>query len=118
MEQTRLFTTTVDDQKYVRIEVCQGESPRFDENTKLGEVLLSGLRPAPRGEVAVAVSFEINTDGLLEVRALDQQTGQEQTATMQVLGGMSPEEVDRLMKRAEADGILQDDGHQGDVVPR
>ena len=118
VEQTRLFTTTVDDQRYVRIEVCQGESPRFDENTKLGEVLLSGLRPAPRGEVAVAVSFEINTDGLLEVRALDQQTGQEQTATMQVLGGMSPEEVDRLMKRAEADGILQDDGHQGDVVPR
>ena len=118
MEQTRLFTTTVDDQKYVRIEVCQGEGASFSDNTKLGEVLLSGLRPAPRGEVTVAVTFEINTDGLLEVRALDQQSGQEQTATMQVLGGMNPEEVEALMTKAERDGLLDPGAHQGDVAAR
>jgi molecular chaperone DnaK len=99
VEQTRLFTTTVDNQKYVRIQVSQGESQNFDENTKLGEVLLTNLRDAPRGELTVAVTFEINTDGLLEVRALDQETGQEQVATMRVLGGMSPEEVEEIMAR-------------------
>ena len=116
VEQTRLFTTTVDNQKYVRIEVCQGESASFDENTKLGEVLLSGIRPAPRGEISVSVTFEINTDGLLEVRALDGQTGQEQTATMKVLGGMSPEDVDAMISKAESEGLLEEDGRLDGAV--
>jgi molecular chaperone DnaK len=101
VEQTRMFTTTTDNQRYVRIQVCQGESPSFEENTKLGEILLTGLREAPRGTVTVAVTFEINTDGLLEVRALDQDTGQEQVATMRVLGGLPQEEVDAIMARAQ-----------------
>jgi molecular chaperone DnaK len=101
VEQTRMFTTTTDNQRYVRIQVCQGESPSFEGNTKLGEILLTGLREAPRGSVTVAVTFEINTDGLLEVRALDQDTGQEQVATMRVLGGLPQEEVDAIMARAQ-----------------
>lgn len=101
VEQTRVFTTTADNQRYVRIQVCQGESPDFDGNTKLGEILLTGLREAPRGSVSVAVTFEINTDGLLEVRALDQDTGQEQVATMRVLGGLPQDEVDAIMARAQ-----------------
>jgi molecular chaperone DnaK len=100
VEQTRLFTTTMDNQRYVRIQVCQGESPEFEKNTKLGEILLSGLREAPRGEVTIAVTFEINTDGLLEVRALDQDTAQEQVATMQVLGGLPQDEVEAIMARS------------------
>ncbi len=102
VEQTRLFTTTTDNQRYVRVQVCQGESPSFEENTKLGEILLTGLREAPRGSVTVAVTFEINTDGLLEVRALDQDTGQEQVATMRVLGGLPQEEVEAIMARSQA----------------
>ena len=102
VEQTRLFTTTTDNQRYVRVQVCQGESPSFEQNTKLGEILLTGLREAPRGSVTVAVTFEINTDGLLEVRALDQDTGQEQVATMRVLGGLPQEEVDAIMARSLA----------------
>jgi molecular chaperone DnaK len=102
VEQTRLFTTTTDNQRYVRIQVCQGESPNFEANTKLGEILLTGLREAPRGSVTVAVTFEINTDGLLEVRALDQDTGQEQVATMRVLGGLPQEEVEAIMARSQA----------------
>ncbi|NVB39097.1 Hsp70 family protein [Pseudenhygromyxa sp. WMMC2535] len=101
VERTRLFTTTADKQRYVRIQVCQGESPRFEENTKLGELMLSGLREAPRGAVTVAVTFEINTDGLLEVRALDQDTGQEQVATMRVLGGLPQAEVDAIIARTQ-----------------
>lgn len=106
VEQTRVFTTTADNQRHVRVEVCQGESANFHENTKLGELVLSGLREAPRGEVSVAVTFEINTDGLLEVRALDQDTGQEQVATMRVLGGLPQEEVDEIMARQRHGGEI------------
>ena len=99
VEQTRFFTTTADNQSHVRIQVCQGEAEIFEENTKLGEITLSGLRRALRGQVTIAVTFEINTDGLLEVRALDQESGQEQIATMRVLGGLSPEEVEAIVAR-------------------
>jgi len=98
-EHTRLFTTTSDRQRFVRIQVCQGEAETFDDNHKLGEVVLTDLRPALRGEVTIAVTFEINTDGLLEVRALDQDTMQQQIATMHVLGGMSEEDLQRAAER-------------------
>jgi molecular chaperone DnaK len=94
-----MFTTTADGQKYVRIEVGQGESETFEHNQKLGEVVLSGLREAPRGEISVAVTFEINADGLLEVRALDHDTGQQQVATMRVLGGLGEDEVEEMAER-------------------
>jgi molecular chaperone DnaK len=93
MEQTRIFTTSADDQSQVRVQVCQGESRRFDENTLLGEVTLDGLRPARRGEVKIAVVFEIDTDGILQVRARDEETGRAQVATISVLGTMSEEEI-------------------------
>jgi molecular chaperone DnaK len=99
VEQTRLFTTTTDNQHIVRIQVCQGESEDFDANQKLGELTLSGLRDAPRGEVTIAVTFEINADGLLEVRAVDHGTGQYQSATMRVPGGLSEEEMTAASQR-------------------
>jgi molecular chaperone DnaK len=101
IEQTRLFVTAKDNQQYVRIQVCQGEEETFDKNHKLGEVVLGNLRPAQRGEVQIAVTFEINTDGLLEVRAVDQSTGQRQVATMRVLGGVTDEELERLFEKDE-----------------
>ncbi|MEE9385617.1 MAG: Hsp70 family protein [Nannocystaceae bacterium] len=95
-EQTRVFTTTVDGQQHVRIQVCQGESGSFDENTKLGELVLTGIVSADRGEASIAVTFEINADGILEVRALDQDTGQERVATLSVPGELLPEELARI----------------------
>ena len=102
VEQTRFFTTSADNQQFVRIQVCQGEREEFDQNHKLGEVILSDLRPAPRGEVTVAVTFEINTDGLLEVRARDIETMQEQVATMRVLGAVEPREIQAMTQRLAA----------------
>jgi len=113
VEQTRLFTTTRDNQRFVRIQVCQGEEEEFDGNLKLGEVVLSGLRDASRGEVTIAVTFEINTDGLLEVRARDRDTGQEQIATMRVLGGLSEEEVAEMVGRLQGTA-----SPEGDVASR
>jgi molecular chaperone DnaK len=85
-ERTRRFATGRDMQTSVRVRVAQGESPNFPQNTYLGEVELSGLRPAPRGEVTVAVTFEVDADGTLRVRARDVQTGHEARAVLQLIG--------------------------------
>jgi molecular chaperone DnaK len=84
----------------VRVAVAQGESKRFAENASLGQLELSGLRAAGRGEVAIAVTFEIDADGILNVRAKDQMTGKEARARMR-LGGAVPagNEVDAMRDR-------------------
>ncbi len=76
-EETRAFATAADNQTTVRVRVSQGESNHFSENTLLGEVELAGLRPAPRGQVNISVTFALDTDGILNVRARDAATGQE-----------------------------------------
>lgn len=76
-ERSRTFVTAADNQTTVRVRVAQGESKAFRENTLLGEVELSGLRPAPRGQVKIEVIFGLDTDGILNIRALDVATGHE-----------------------------------------
>jgi molecular chaperone DnaK len=85
-EKARTFLTASDNQTVVSIRVAQGESTRFAENTRLGDLELSGLRRAIRGEVKVVVTFELDADGILNVRARDQDTGRETVATMRLLG--------------------------------
>ncbi|MEZ4392206.1 MAG: Hsp70 family protein [Polyangiales bacterium] len=77
VEQTRIFATTSDGQVAVVIRIAQGESRRFVDNQNLGQLELSGLRPAARGEVQVAVTFELEADGTLQVRARDNESGRE-----------------------------------------
>ena len=77
VEQTRIFATTNDGQVAVVIRIAQGESRRFVDNQNLGELELSELRPAPRGEVQIAVTFELEADGTLRARARDVETGRE-----------------------------------------
>jgi len=89
IEQTRVFTTSYDNQTMVRIPICQGESRQLGENISLGMLELDGLPPRPRGAVHVAVTFEINTDGILEVRAIDRHTGKKQSVRI-VLGVTDP----------------------------
>ena len=85
-EKARTFLTASDNQTVVFIRVAQGESSRFAENTRLGELELSGLKPAPRGSVKVLVTFELDADGILNVRAKDKDTDRETKATMRLLG--------------------------------
>ena len=115
VEQTRRFTTSQDYQTQVRIQCCQGESRQFDENQPLGELVLDALRPARRGEVAVEVTFEIDTDGILQVQAKDPETDMAQRARIQVLGTMDEEQVEELAdKHAELPAPL--DQHTDDAV--
>jgi molecular chaperone DnaK len=85
-DRTRAFSTANDGQTAVTVRVAQGESRVFQENTFLGELELSGLVAAPRGETQIAVTFEIDADGILNVRARDVKTGQETVARIQLVG--------------------------------
>ncbi len=86
VEMTRVFSTSSDFQTVVDIEVCEGENKRFAENQALGTLRLEGLRPAPRGETRIEVSFLLDADGILQVAARDLGTGQSQHANLRVNG--------------------------------
>ena len=99
-DRTRVFTNASDNQVQVFIRVAQGEVGRFGENTFLGELELTGLTPQPRGEGQIAVTFEIDADGILNVRAKDNRTGRETTAQMHVVGGQTtPADFDAMRDR-------------------
>lgn len=92
-DRTRVFLTATDRQTSVYIRVAQGESRRFSENTSLGELELSGLPPKARGELQISVTFELDADGILNVRATDTGTGRQTEATLRLLG-LSTDEGD------------------------
>ena len=96
VQSTRAFTTSRDEQHQVRLQIFEGEQRKTDANAKLGELVLSGLRVAPRGEVEIDVTFKINTDGMLEVTAIDRATNMTQACTLSIAGGLSKEEIERL----------------------
>ena len=102
VEQTRVFSTGQDNQEVVRVRICQGESRRLAENQELGEIVLTGLRPAPRGDVEVAVTFVLDADGTLGVRARDLTTGREQIIRINLVGGLPEEEIARMRQRQSA----------------
>ncbi|MDQ3338586.1 MAG: Hsp70 family protein [Myxococcota bacterium] len=91
--QKRLFTTSRDAQDLVRIIVCQGESRRMDNNTVIGDLILNNLPPRPRGETSIEVTFELDASGILQVRARDPETGREQSAALDLVGGMAQQDV-------------------------
>jgi molecular chaperone DnaK len=99
-EKARTFLTASDGQTVVFIRVAQGESARFAENTRLGELELSGLKAAPRGTVKILVTFELDADGILNVRAKDKDTDRETKATMRLLGAdTDAAELDAMQAR-------------------
>ncbi len=85
-DRTRVFRTASDGQTAVIVRVGQGESRKFAENTTLGDLELSGLKRAARGDAKIAVTFEIDADGILNVRAKDVDSGRETGAKMHLLG--------------------------------
>jgi molecular chaperone DnaK len=98
-EHTRKFATSHDMQTVAKIRVAQGEDGSFAANTYLGEVELSGIRPASRGEVTVLVTFELDADGTVQVRARDESTGHEATARLQLIGVADESSVVMMINR-------------------
>jgi molecular chaperone DnaK len=98
-EQTRIFTTSRDQQTEVSVRVCQGESRSTDENQVLGQIELLGLPSLRRGDVSIAVTFAIDADGTLNVRALDEATGQGQELRVNLTGAIDAEALARMRAR-------------------
>jgi hypothetical protein len=99
-DKTRVFSTARDNQTTVTIRVAQGEQSKFSLNTYLGELELSAIRPAPRGDVQIAVTFELDADGILNIRAKEQATGRETRAKIHLVGAQNePGEIDAMMAR-------------------
>ena len=101
-DRARSFATASAGQTSVRVRVSQGASGRFAENTFLGELELSGLAPAPRGETQIAVTFEIDADGILNVRARDVKTGNQTAARIQLVGAQGDPREDAAMVARQA----------------
>jgi molecular chaperone DnaK len=93
---TKVFHTAHDSQTEVRIQVYQGESKLAADNELLGEFVLDGLRPAPRGEARIRVSFAIDADGIVKVTAEDVQTGRERELRIEASSGLTRDEVQQM----------------------
>jgi molecular chaperone DnaK len=101
-QKSQVFSTAADNQSSVEIHVLQGEREMAAGNKTLGRFVLSDIPPAPRGIPQIEVTFDIDANGIVNVSAKDKGTGREQKITIQSSSGMSKEDIDRMVKEAEA----------------
>lgn len=100
-KKSQVFSTAADGQTSVEIKVCQGEREMAADNKLLGQFMLVGIPPAPRGVPQVEVTFDIDANGIVNVSARDKGTGKEQQIVIQSSGGLSKEEIENMVKNAE-----------------
>ncbi|MCL0076305.1 molecular chaperone DnaK [Dehalococcoidia bacterium] len=98
---SQIFSTAADNQASVEIHVLQGERPMAADNRTLGRFMLDGILPAPRGVPQIEVTFDIDANGIISVRAHDKGTGKEQKITITASSGLSREEIERMQREAE-----------------
>ena len=111
---SQVFTTAADGQTSVEIHVTQGERPMATDNKSLARFILDGVLPAPRGLPQVEVTFDIDANGILSVRAQDKGTGREQKVVIQASSGLSKEDVEKM--RRDADMFAADDARKRNVA--
>jgi len=101
-KKAQVFSTAADNQPQVQIKVVQGEREMAVDNKALGQFDLVGIPPAPRGVPQIEVSFDIDADGILNVSAKDKGTGKEQSIVIQSSGGLSDDDIENMVRDAEA----------------
>ena len=111
---SQVFSTAADNQPAVDIHVLQGERPMANDNKTLGTFVLDGIAPARRGVPQIEVTFDIDVNGIVSVRAIDKGTNKKQSITIKNSSGLSEEEIDRMVKEAE-DHKAEDDKRKEDI---
>jgi molecular chaperone DnaK len=101
-KRSQIFSTASDNQPQVEIRVLQGEREMANDNRDLGRFILDGIPPAPRGVPQVEVTFDIDANGILSVNAKDSATGKEQSIRIEGSGGLSTDEIERMVREADA----------------
>ena len=101
-KKSQVFSTAENNQSTVTIKVVQGEREMAADNKTLGDFNLDGIAPAPRGLPQIEVTFDIDANGIVNVSAKDKGTGKEQNITIQASGGLSDDEIQKMVKEAEA----------------
>jgi len=101
-KKSQVFSTADDNQSAVTISVCQGEREMAADNKNLGQFNLEGIPPAPRGVPQIEVTFDIDANGLVNVSATDKATGKEQAIRIEASGGLSDDDIEKMVKDAEA----------------
>ncbi|MEC7614685.1 MAG: molecular chaperone DnaK [Pseudomonadota bacterium] len=101
-KKSQVFSTAEDNQSAVTIRVFQGEREMANDNKLLGQFNLEGISPAPRGIPQIDVAFDVDANGIVSVSATDKATGKEQKITIEASGGLSDDEIENMIKEAEA----------------
>lgn len=102
VQKSQVFSTAADNQPSVEIRVLQGERPMAKDNKQIGVFHLDGIAPAPRGIPQIEVSFDIDANGILNVKATDKATGKEQKIRIEASSGLSEDEIQRMRDEAKA----------------
>jgi molecular chaperone DnaK len=98
---SQVFSTAADNQTSVEIHIVQGERPMASDNKSLGRFILDGIPPAPRGMPQVEVSFDVDANGILNVKAMDKASGKTQTIRIEASSGLKDEEIKKMQADAE-----------------
>ena len=98
---SQVFSTAADNQTSVEIHITQGERPMAADNKSLGRFVLDGIAPAPRGIPQVEVTFDVDANGILSVKAKDKATGKEQSIRIEASSGLSADDIEKMKKDAE-----------------
>ena len=111
---SQVFSTATDNQPSVEIHVTQGERAMSADNKSLGKFMLDGIPPAPRGMPQVEVTFDVDSNGILTVKAKEKTTGKEQSIRIEGSTGLSKEDIERM--KADADAHAADDAKRKDTI--
>lgn len=111
---SQIFSTAADNQTSVEIHITQGERPMATDNKSLGRFILDGIPPAPRGIPQVEVTFDVDANGILQVKAMDKASGKEQSIRIEASSGLTDEDIKKM--QADAEAHAEEDKKKKEVV--